>query len=77
MKFRLTMKDPDGVSDSVDECVRKSMQGRDGLSERELAALEDIRRQETNDFVARWIEYGEYVTIEFDTDAGTAKVVER
>lgn len=34
-------------------------------------------RKELERFLDRWITYGEYVTIEFDTDAGTAKVVER
>lgn len=27
------------------------------------------------EFVSKWVKYGEYITVEFDTDAGTAVVV--
>lgn len=44
-------------------------------------ALRDIEdegeREEAGAFAAQWVDYGEYVYIEFDTEAGTAAVVKR
>lgn len=34
-------------------------------------------RKELERFLDRWVTYGEYVTIEFDTDAGSARIIER
>jgi hypothetical protein len=35
-----------------------------------------LRRESLSGAMARWVEFGEYVTIEIDTDARTAVVVE-
>lgn len=60
MKFRVYMKDPDGVYESIADASDRDEQTRKNLSE----------------FIKRWCMCGEYITIEFDTDAGTATVVE-
>ena len=36
--------------------------------------LEDAEAERAREFLKKWLEYGEYVTIDFDTEAGTAEV---
>lgn len=75
MKIRIHLKDPDGVYDSINAAVVTSIRQL-GLSEREASALIDARTEEVTDALGKWIKYGEYVSIEFDTEAGTATVCE-
>lgn len=79
MKFRVLLKDPDGFGfiDAVSEAAEKSMADTSGLSDDERDTLAGKRVELLNEFMNNWVEYGEYVTIEFDTDAGTAIVVNR
>ena len=76
MKIDVYLKDPDGFSDSVHEAAVASLKGLP-LSARELEAVRDAREEEANQFLRRWVEDGEYIGIVFDTEAGTATVVER
>lgn len=77
MKFRVTMKDPDGVYESIREQAMKSLEHTvvPLPTGRTKAALCEVLAGEMKEFISRWVEYGEYVSIEFDTDAGTAVVV--
>lgn len=77
MKFTITFKDPDGVSDCVSEAARESLAGLKTLSARERESLEESRSDALRDAIRPWVEYGEYLEVEFDTDAGTATVVRR
>lgn len=43
--------------------------------EDELVEMKGYWKKCFEAFAAKWVKYGEYVTIEFDTDAGTATVV--
>lgn len=75
MKLRITFKDPDVVDDAIKEAVSRSIAGL-GLTDREeICALHEARAESVREKVAKWFEYGEYVTIEVDTDADTAVVV--
>ena len=40
----------------------------------QLDDLDDKKRNDAKNFLEKWIEYGEYVTIDFDTKLTTAKV---
>jgi hypothetical protein len=73
MKFRVTLKDPDGVYESVDEAARESLPP--GLDRREADALAEIRREAFLEHMDKWFECNEYLTVEVDTDAGTCVVV--
>lgn len=75
VKIRLTLKDPDGVEDSMRDAVNASMP--EGLSDAENEAVHDIRLGEFQRACRRWVKFGEYVTIEIDTDTDTAVVVEQ
>jgi len=72
MKFRITIKDHDGQF-GIRKAAKDSMPGGLGAAEHEAALEKRVER--LADFVKKWLEYGEYVRIEFDTDAGTARLL--
>ena len=77
MLIRIYLKDPDGVYESIDDAVRGHVQTVDGVRPND-DAYEDLvtaRRKSADKELARWVEYGEYVTVEIDTVAKTARVV--
>lgn len=74
MKFKVTMKDPDTLGDAVSDAVADDLKKVEGLTDYERDILQDTRRDEVMAVVAKWFEYGEYLTVEIDTDAGTAIV---
>lgn len=76
MKFHIQLKDPDGFSDGMDEAIEASLSEAD-LSDDEKEAVSAARQERAWKALEKWVEYREYVTIEFDTDAGTATVVPR
>lgn len=59
MKFEIQMKDPDGVFSSLIE---------EGMDLGDLPV--DVARM-----VRKYIEFDEYLTVEFDTEADTVRVV--
>lgn len=73
MKIKITMKDPDGVYESIEESIREDIARIEGLTEADREALIESRREALD--LGEWVEYGEYVTVEIDTDEGTARVV--
>lgn len=79
MKIRVTLKDPDTMHDAVKKAVRKQMKDDPGcasLSRDEANYLLDERVDPIEgDIVHYWMCYGEYLTVEFDTDANTATVI--
>jgi hypothetical protein len=74
MKIKIHLKDPDGVHDSITDAAKESVKEDSGYDPEELEMLCDIRFNRLSEKCAPWIRYGEYVTIEIDTDAGTAIV---
>lgn len=70
MKFRVTMKDPDGVWECVAEAVDANRPA--GLSDDEWG---DMRQDRISEATKPWFEYGEYLTVEVDTEARTCVVV--
>jgi hypothetical protein len=73
MKFKIQMKDPDGVSSSITDAIAESVAAMD-LPDDEKELLEETRTEKVNETLREWFEYGEYVTIEVDTDTMTATV---
>ena len=67
MKIRITLKDPDGVSNSVDRCIENLR----GITDDDL----ERQREDIEDSIKGFVEYNEYVTIEIDTDTNTAIVI--
>jgi hypothetical protein len=77
MKFTITFKNPDAVCDSLNDAACNSIAGMEDLSEEEQECLVELRIDKLSKFVSKWITYSEYITIEFDTKAGTAIVQEK
>lgn len=76
MRFQITFKDPDGFADGLDEAVDKSLDDLAGdLTEDELEELRESRRETIVEAVRKFVEFEEYLTVQFDTDKGTAQVV--
>ena len=68
MKIQITLKDPDGVSWSVDEAVKIEASKKNDPDE-------GVIRERIVEQLRDWIEYEEYVTIEIDTKTNKARVV--
>lgn len=76
MKFKVTMKDPDTLHDAIADAVKDELKQMN-LGEDEKEALQEIRANRYAEIAGKWFEYGEYLTVEIDTEAKTATVCER
>lgn len=75
MKFKVTMKDPDVLEDAINDAVKNALSEVD-LPEDEILELREIRAEKVKEITDKWFEYGEYLTVEIDTESGTATVCE-
>ena len=79
MKIRVTLKDPDTMHDCVDDYF-KSLRKKvcpDGIHADEWNDICDERADKAKSSIAdRWMEYGEYLEVEFDLEAMTETVIE-
>lgn len=76
MKIRVTMKDPDALYECINDAVREVFEARMELDDDERDQLRDLHEKRARDVAAQWFKYGEYLTVEIDTDAKTCVVVE-
>lgn len=74
MKFKVTMKDPDTLQDAISDAVADDLAKIEGLSDDDRKNLLDGRKAAAAEVAAKWFKYGEYVTVEIDTEAQTATV---
>ena len=77
MKFQVQMKDPDTLHDAIQEAVDANVQSIEGLAENERDAVKEQRMDNVRTLCSRWFEYGEYLTVEIDTEAETCTVKRR
>lgn len=77
MKFRITMKDPDGVYDSLQLAARESLMTVSGLTEAQRKDVHGKQVEALEEAASAWIHSGEYLTVEVDTEAKTCVVVSR
>lgn len=75
MKIRIALKDPDGVYDSIADAARDSVDGMTFMDDDEKETFLEKRHGNLSNACRKFIEYGEYVTIEIDTETGTAEVI--
>ena len=73
-KIRMTLKDPDGVSDTIYDTVQEQLDALN-IPEDEKEELRDVKYQKVSRGLEKWIDSGEYIKIEFDLEAGTAVVL--
>jgi hypothetical protein len=76
MKFRVILKDPDGFSEGVMDAVDDELK-RLNLNKDDQETLREPKELKLFEFLEKWVEYSEYVTLEFDTEEKTAIVVDR
>ena len=75
MKIRITMKDPDTMIETVDEAVKEDVAKLGLLSKDEAEAIIEMRAEAERDKLSAWFRYSEYLTVECDTEAMTARVL--
>lgn len=73
MKLRITLKDPDGIHEAISDYLEESRPS--GLLNAEWEDIKSDRRAAIAH--SKFIEYGDYITVEIDVEAGTAVVVPR
>ena len=74
MKFRVTMKDPDVLHNGINEALDGWFLAS-GLPKDEQDAIREISHEKASDVASQWFEYGEYLTVEIDTEEETIKVI--
>ena len=72
MKFVITMKNPDSFEDSVRRAAEESVD--EGVEDRKGKVEEQYN--DLKEFASKWVEYDEYIRVEFCTEKGTATVLE-
>lgn len=76
MKFRITIKDPDGISEGIQTAaISKAKSDAPNATAYVKAAIAQATHEELTEFVHGWLEYGDYAYIEFDTEAKTARLL--
>ena len=75
MKIKITLKDPDGFWEAVNDAAKDAIRNVEGLSESERETLLQSRHDSILKDLEPWVECDEQVTIMFDTDAKTATVL--
>jgi hypothetical protein len=76
MKLKVNFKTPDALSHAIMRELFYDVEDISELTTDGAEALQD-HMKDTMKELEKWVEFGECVTIEFDTDKGTATVVPR
>jgi hypothetical protein len=74
MKFRVSMKDPDCLYEPINEAVMTALAKLE-LSQDEIDVVADKRAAKVREDCSKWFKWGEYLTVEIDTEAGTCTVI--
>ena len=77
MEVKIYMKDPDAVYEAVQDAVEREVAGIADLSDEERDLLVPFRVGAVMTSLAQWLEFGECLTVVFDTDASTAMIERR
>ena len=73
----ITFKTPDAVSDAVDNEIDQLRELDKELDKEQDEEVYYQLKEDWMKFLKRFTKYGEYITIEFDLDNETAKVMKR
>ncbi len=76
MKIKITLKDTDTLRDAITESVETEVETLK-LDDEEAEVVKEKRVEKYMNIAEDWFEYGEYVTLELDTEAKTMVVVPR
>lgn len=75
MKIQITMKDPDTLHDAIREAVEEELSLIPSITDVERDELLEGRCERLNEIASKWFKYGEYLTVELDSDANTCAVI--
>lgn len=75
MKFVVTLKDPDVLHNAIREAVRLEVSTLALSDDGEREAVAELRAEKVHALCGTWFRYGEYLTVEVDTEAKTCVVV--
>jgi len=76
MKFKVQMKDPDALIECINDAIEKELEQVD-LSSEEIDLIREIRVEKVISICKRWFEYGEYITVEIDTENETCTILNK
>lgn len=74
MKIEFHLKDPDGFSEGIREHIGEriaalvQIEGMQGFTEKVLDTMREEMEESIQDALEPWVEFSEYVTLEYDTD---------
>lgn len=71
------MKDPDCLIDAIEESIDEDLLNLGISDSDELQAIKELRIEKIKAICSKWFEYGEYLTVEIDTDKEACVVIER
>lgn len=71
----MTFKDPDVIFEAISEAVNERIKAIKELDDEERDVLIEKKNRAVSDQLSKWIEYGDFITVEFDTDLNTARIV--
>ena len=74
MKVKIYLKDPDGFSE-IGQDIVDQLNLPDTLSNEEVEAVVEKRKEEISSILEEWVEYNEYVVLELDTEKKTLRVL--
>ena len=78
MIIQITLKDPDGVADAIKRATDNRVEEiAETLTDEEAEDCREGIQDRLEEDIKPWVEWGEYVTIELDTETKTARVVPR
>ena len=77
MKFVISFKTPDAVDYAIKDALTYNQEDEEGLDQDEIDELRDKRESEFRKVADKFVSYGEYISVEFDTETQTATVLKK
>ncbi len=75
MKLEITLKQPDVLECAIKEAIANEVELMNLEDTEEVEYLLESRKDEEMEKLEKWVKYSEQVTIKFDTDEMTARVI--
>jgi len=80
MKFKITLKDPDALYDAIRESVDEDINsdeifGGGMVPPAAIEIIKDEKIKEAEKACQEWFKWGEYITVEVDTEKKTCTVL--
>lgn len=72
MKFKVSMKCPDALDKAIENACDREVVGPEDSEELDIAYNDLVRK--TENLCQKWFKYGEYLTVEIDTEQETCEV---